>query len=202
MLVRCTHDCRPFCLRLISLSRCVVGSCRGQERWVQIAAAVDSRTAAECKGRYRKLCKETKAQKEEERRLSNQTEFDGRSNVSEAGDAGAEARVAKADRLAQLHTDAETKMSGIEDAAAPAQEPMSDAGASATGASGTNRQTKKLKPSERRALKKAEKAARLEAKARQRVAAAAGSGSSDEEARPGIGNDTTGGGLGWGVIQL
>ena len=138
--------------------------------------------------------------------MSNRKKVDSCSNVSEASDAGAEVLAAKADRLVQLHAGVDTQISAVEDAAAPAQQPPRDAGASATsttGDPGVQKQTKKkLKPSERRALKKAEKAARLEARARQRVAAAAGSGSSDEEAGRSTDNDTTSGGLGWGVIQL
>jgi hypothetical protein len=169
---------------------------------VQIAATVDSRTAAECKARYRKLCKEVKAGKEEKDRLSIRHRLEG----SETGDAGAEALEAKTDRLAQLRA-SRTQISGVENVAAPAQEVTTDPRAIATDASGDagpEKQTKKLKPSERRALKKAEKAARLEARARQRVAAVAADGNdgSDTEGHPRSGTDTAAGGLGWGVIQL
>lgn len=187
-----------------------VARCRGQERWVQIAALLESRTAGECKARYRQLSKEVKARKES---LSAQQQMEGSGNGSEVDGVDAAAR-AKADRLLQLQVDAgttsgtATKVQGVHVRAVPAVSAEIIVGTrehNSKDDAGAKEAPRKMKPSERRALKKAEKTARLEAKARKRAAAAASNGgSSDDEETGGIGqgNDTPGGGLGWGVIEL
>lgn len=184
---------------------------------------VESRTAAECKARYRKLCKEVKARKEMEH-LSRGQQLGGKEDGSEAGPSHevAEVLLAKEVRVAQLQVartaaivdDASKSVVG-QRAAIVGDNDASKSAASEESTSGElvckgdapeDKPTKKLKPSERRALKKAEKAARQEAKARQRSAAvkATDDSSSDGEAtgRTFRSKSTEGGGLGWGVIEL
>lgn len=172
---------------------------------------VDSRTAAECKARFRKLSKEVKVRKEKERLLRQQQQL----NSTEIGEAGAtEVLGAKADRLMQLHANARTSALADNDVdTAPDEESLGckpsavseeSKGNDDAGPDASMCKPKKLKPSERRALKKAEKAARLEARARQRAAAvaAADSGSDGEEGRAATGAGATTGGIGWGVVEL
>ena len=189
----------------------VVARYRGQERWVRIAALVESRTAGDCKARYRRLSKEVRARKES---LATQQQMKDSGNGSEFDDADAAVRATKADRLAQLQANARasndnaSKAQGVHVGAVPTMSAERNVGTrehTSKDDAGAKELPKKMKPSERRALKKAEKSMRLEAKARQRAAAAAGNGvSSDDEetCSVGQGKGASGGGLGWGVIEL
>lgn len=207
--------------------RFFVATFRGQQRWVRIAAMLESRTAAECKARYRKLSKGIKVRKQE--RASEQQVAD-RDTCSVDNEPDTEALAAKADRLAHMQAGVGQCVAAVDTATMSDRAPSANEDATSGGNNDakdlkmstvagavtkadkvvdnadSNQPPKKLKPSERRALKKAEKAARLEARARRRAAAAAADAtrSSDEEesGSVGAGSDATAGALGWGVIEL
>ena len=169
----------------------------GQERWVQVAAVVESRTAVECKARYRKLVKEQKARKE---RAVPGAESGAVAGAIGGGEGEKEAEAARMARLAGMQPAAagdDASNASSETAGEPRPgESMAVEGAKVA----------KLKPSEKRALKKAEKAARMDAKqAKKRAEATAEAGGSDDEGGGGgVGGAAkeAGEGLGWGVIAL